>query len=469
MILPPWSSGPKTDTIFGDNMIRQFISQSGGADGPADALRKKILSFPDPKRDTGRVYYVSDHGDDLQNGLSESSPVASCVRVASLPLESGDTVLFERGSVFRLREMLWLKPGVRYGAYGTGEKPVFSGSLRNYADPSCWKKADRENLWVTQIRGEQRASLMVFDGETSFGNWCFTKEEVLEDGDFFHDVSDGSLYFYLTAGNPGTVFEEIEIATTGIAMRASFLDGITVENIAFKYFAQGAFLFGECNDITVTGCVMGWQGGKIFEMRNGQPIRYGNAAEFWYQCRNITVESCYIYQIYDAALTFQGYGDGGPIFENIRFGNNLIEYCSMNLEFWAGLSQDQIPPHIEKITYEGNIIRFCGYGFGGIQRVDKEDQALLLGWDRKYTDLSGFVIRNNILDCSNGFYIYMLGPAQQDGIVLKGNSYYQKAPDGGHAYTDIVRHLGVKAENQADFEAAIALFDQNPETVKWLD
>jgi hypothetical protein len=214
---------------------------------------------------------------------------------------------------------------------------------------------------------------------------------------------------------------------------------------------------------------MGWQGGKIFEIREGKPIRYGNAAEFWYQCRNITVSNCYVYQIYDAALTFQGFGDAGPIFENIKFSDNLIEYCSMNLEYWAGAPGDLIQPHIEKIEYSGNIIRFCGYGFGGIQRIDKEDQALLLGWNRKYTDISDFLIKDNILDCSDGFYIYMFGPGTQKGIVLEGNSYYQKSPVSNHGYTDIIKGTKTKANNQSDFESAIRLFDSNPEIIKWVE
>ena len=449
-------------------MIEQYIRQTGGADKEADLLKVSILASADIPVGEGRVYYVSNNGNDSSAGEEKTAPICSLDKLRTLPLQSGDSVLFERGSVFRLDEMLWLKPGVHYGAYGAGEKPVFSGSLRNYADESLWKTTETENVWIAEIKGEQRASLMVLDGEDAFGNWCFTKDELRSDGDFFHDCENGSFYFYFSGGNPGAGFRQIEIATTGIAMRASFINGITVDNLCFKYFAQGAFLFGECNDITIQNCVMGWQGGKIFEMRNGKPIRYGNAAEFWYQCRNIAVRNCYVYQIYDAALTFQGYGDAGPIFENIVFENNLIEYCCMNIEFWAGIPKDPIPPHIEKIRYIGNIIRFCGYGFGGMQRVDKEGQALLLGWNKKYADLSDFLIADNILDCSNGFYLYMHGPNTQTGIMLQNNSYYQKAPIASHPYMEIVVGSGLKAANQVDFANAIALFDEKPKLIQWI-
>ena len=445
-------------------------SQTGGAGVEAAQLKQRILSSKSkPVPSGGKVYYVSNSGSNSFDGISETTPFASVEPVKNIELYPGDAVLFERNSLFRLSEMFWLKPGVFYGAYGFGEKPLFLGSLKNYAKESIWKKDEVTDVWKTELKGEQRASLISFDGDSSIGRWCYEKEEMSSDGDFYHDVKNGTLYLYCKDGNPEKVFNEIEIATTGIAFRASFIDGMSIDNLSFKYFAQGTFLFGECNGITVTDCVMGWQGGKIFEMRNGKPLRYGNAAEFWYQCRNITVESCYIYQIYDAAVTFQGYGDGGPDFRNIKFDNNLIEYCSMNIEYWAGNTGDKIPPHIENISYTGNIIRFCGYGWGGMQRFDKHNQALLLGWNRKYTDITDFVIKDNILDCSNGYYIYMYGPKEQEGIVLINNSYYQKPSDNTNEYTDIIKGIPSKANSIEDFKKYISYFDENPKTVGWID
>ncbi len=450
-------------------MLQKTIFENGGANKEAALLKNKIIGSENKIFGNGKTYFFSENGDNSFEGLESNKPKKTVDEIKNLELHPGDAILFERGSTFRLSDMIWLQPGVFYGAYGNGEKPVFLGSLHNYAQPLLWKKADDPNIWIAKIKGEQRASLTVFDEDSYFGTWCFLKEDLRENGDFFHDNANGLFYLYLSSGNPGEVFERIEIATTGIAMRASFINGMKIDNISFKYFTQGSFLFGECNDISITNCMMGWQGGKIFEMRDGKPLRYGNAAEFWYQCRNINVTNCYVYQIFDAALTFQGFGDAGPIFENISFVDNLIEYCSMNLEYWAGNQEDTMPPHIKNISYTGNIIRFCGYGWGGIQRFDKEDQALLLGWNRKYQDVSEFLIADNILDCSNGYYIYMFGPKEQKGITLTGNSYYQKLPTGNHNYTDIVKGKYAKANNQKEFFDAIILFDDNPKSVKWIE
>ncbi len=449
-------------------MLQEVKPIFGGANREAEESKSRILNSADREYDGGKTYYFSQYGDNFSNGNSSEIKKFSLEAIEKLEINPGDSVLFERGSVFRLEGMLWLKPGVHYGAFGYGNKPSFFGSLKNYADETFWDKTNVDFVWKTELKGEQRASLISFDDDTFLGNWCFTFEEMSQDGDFYHDYANGVLYLKLSSGNPGNVFKKIEIATTGIAFRASFIDGMSIDNIEFKYFTQGAFLLGECNDITITDCVMGWQGGKIFEMRDNKPLRYGNAAEFWYQCRNITVENCYIYQIFDAALTFQGFGDGGPIFENIIFKNNLIEYCSMNIEYWAGNANDTIPPRIKNIVYYGNIIRFCGYGWGGIQRFDKEDQALLLGWNRKYQDISDFIIENNILDCSNGFYIYMLGPNEQSGITLKANSYYQKLPTEKAEFTHIIKGKDTIATNEKEFKDYILLFDENPKLIKWI-
>lgn len=457
------------NTVWGDMMIREILPQIGGADREAEAMKNRILTAASQPFSGSTTYYVSENGKDDFDGLSPNTPVTFGKIAEQVELHPGDAVLFERGSVFRIGEMLWLKPAVHYGAYGVGEKPLVLGSLKNYADGNLWEKTENDDVWVAEVKGEQRASLVTFNGDKFSGNWCFIKEDMKENGDFFHDHENGLFFLYFSDGNPGEMFEQIEIATTGVGFRASFIDGMSVDNITFKYFAQGAFLFGECNDITVTNCIMAWQGGKIFEIRGEIPIRYGNAAEFWYQCRNITVRDCYIYQIYDAAITFQGCGDAGPIFENIKFDNNLIEYCSMNIEYWAGNAGDKIAPHIDNISYSGNIIRFCGYGFGGIERLDKEDQALLLGWNRKYTDVNNFVIQDNILDCSNGYYIYLYGPKDQSGIRLSNNSYYQKLPSGNHECTDIIKGRDTKATNQSEFEHSILLFDEKPKKVQWIE
>ncbi len=446
-------------------MLQKPIVQTGGAEIEAHELKQKILNAPDVEIKGGTVYYFSQNGDDNNDGLSPEKALKSYMKMAELPLESGDHVLFERGSLFRATDEVHLISGVTYAAYGKGEKPRIYGSWRDYADASIWTEKEK-NLWTVYIGSKEAAGLINFNNDTLIGEWKLTLDQVKTDGDFYYDKDSGILYLYLEKGNPGDCFDNIEIATTKQPMRISEKQDIKVDNLCFKYCNFGAFLIDEVKNITITNCEMGWHGGRLFDVRDGRPIRYGNTIEFWYRCENIKVENCWIYQVFDAAMTFQGQNDANPIFKDIHFDNNLIEYCCMNIEYWARSAEGAPPPHISNITYKGNIIRFAGYGWGGMQREDKEDQACFLGWFGKYEDLSNFVISDNILDVADCHFIYMI---PHDGLKFTNNTYYQKAPSGTHPFTQPLKHGGKYVSNQAELEEEIKKVENTPKFIKWLE
>ena len=129
------------------------------------------------------------------------------------------------------------------------------------------------------------------------------------------------------------------------------------------------------SDIEISGCEFAWIGGAY----NTSGTRYGNAIQFWDSAENCSVEKNYIYQVYDAALTFQGNSE--DVYINLSFKNNLVEYSSMNFEFW-----DSANAKMTNIDFSNNIMRFAGYGFGGIQRDNYLNQAYILGWTRTYNE-----------------------------------------------------------------------------------
>ena len=65
---------------------------------------------------TGTAYYVSNSGDDANDGLSPETALATIDRLNAQPLQYGDAVFFERGGVWRAAQV-YTKPGVTYSAY----------------------------------------------------------------------------------------------------------------------------------------------------------------------------------------------------------------------------------------------------------------------------------------------------------------------------------------------------------------
>ncbi|MDR2755535.1 MAG: right-handed parallel beta-helix repeat-containing protein [Planctomycetaceae bacterium] len=103
-----------------------------------------------PSRQSVRFYLDSANGKDTATGQSPEQAWKTIQRLNSESLIGGDTVLFQRGGLWR--ESLQPQNGtpekpIVYGAYGEGEKPVLQGSTcRNKIED--WKSC-AENLWET--------------------------------------------------------------------------------------------------------------------------------------------------------------------------------------------------------------------------------------------------------------------------------------------------------------------------------
>src|SRR6185295_17097212 len=100
------------------------------------------------------TYYLSNRGNDLQSGKSVQKPWESLKKLSDTRqlLQPGDSILLERGSVFagKLELSISGNPGltIYLGDYGTGAKPVVTGSV----EVNNWSLL-RENIWVANYDG----------------------------------------------------------------------------------------------------------------------------------------------------------------------------------------------------------------------------------------------------------------------------------------------------------------------------
>ena len=105
--------------------------------------KAEILNAPDALEIVGTKYYVSNAGDDNNDGLTPDTAWKTLSRVSDAELLAGDGVLFKRGDLFR--GMIMTKPNVSYGAYGEGDKPKLYGGEKDYADADLWELFDAGN------------------------------------------------------------------------------------------------------------------------------------------------------------------------------------------------------------------------------------------------------------------------------------------------------------------------------------
>lgn len=445
----------------------ETFNKSGGSDAEAEILKNTILNATDSVSAT-RTYYVSNDGDDNNDGRSPETPIKTISKVNKLSLRSGDAVLFRRGDTFRTDTKITVNNGVIYSAYGTGAKPKIYGSIKNYADKNIWSSTDG-NIWVTSISSSFAENVVFNDGE-SVGTRKRNLENLRENGDFYFDSNAGKLYLFLNQFNPGAAFDSIEISSAdyifyGVGSDRSeyyYIKNITISNLDLRYAGIHAMYLAFVQNININNCSIGWMGGKYLSETNN--TRYGNGIELWRIAKNCSITNNYIYQVFDAAITFQGTETNQ--YTDLTITNNLIEYCSMNFEFWAKDSSGSIDPtaKLQNIYFNNNILRFGGYGYGGAQREAKLDQAYILTWNANYSNnqISNFQIKNNIFDIANSNYFYAKNTI--DALTISDNTYYQM---DGSAF-QIANGYGDYATDEADFATAIGKLDSNPTLVQWI-
>ncbi|MBE6705294.1 MAG: hypothetical protein E7583_08535, partial [Ruminococcaceae bacterium] len=260
----------------------------------SENLKNEILGARDEITITGTAYYVSENGDDSNDGLTFKTPVKTIKKVNTLDLKSGDGVFFKRGDLFRGN--IETKPGVTYAAYGTGEKPRLYASPEDGADASKWTLVEgTTNIWkyhrqfidigvIVFNHGKENSIkkmpswvdgqwVLASDRKTPFDVTKHMKQDLSHFSKcdtLIHDqapipnvrcnLCTGDLYLRCDRGNPGEVFESIEFVPLGAVLRIGNNNNVTIDNLCIKYSNFG-ISGGTQKNLRITNCEIGWIGG----------------------------------------------------------------------------------------------------------------------------------------------------------------------------------------------------------------
>lgn len=463
--------------------VKEF-NYKGYADAQADALREQILGSTSTLNGkvytaynngeavlthniTGNIWYVSETGAGAHNGTSpenawtleelnaNADTGAEGSKVDNKTIRAGDAVLFERGSEFRLVDNLvrdeavdgqagdyygYLvgQEGVLYGAYGTGAKPKFIDSARNYAEADWTKVQGQENLWVVDApeiiidngttddggnngkkATDNGATNIIFNDGAKIGSRrAFTYADNLytmyKDGQFTYDESTGKLYLYSLV-DP-TTYDSIEVSRgiSGMMWNASE-NNIVVDNLAFQGFAGGAMggIYGT-HTVTVTNCEVGYSGGvQRVDEEEQTSLRWGNAIGIWCGGKDFKVNHNWIYQTFDTAISPQG--NTAANYDGFQVIGNLLEYNNCDIEIFdrGNSATESKSATWNKTKFTNNIMRFTTLGWGsrhadqirGIQGVIRgslsDASVVAIDWTNNIIDTPGMEIfkLNNTTDC----------------------------------------------------------------------
>ncbi len=378
---------------------------------------KKILAEAERRREaiqnshtnvtvTGKKYYVSNSGNDNNDGLSPQTSWNTITKVNNVKLNPGDGVFFKRGDLWR-SQLLICQNGITYSAYGEGDKPRIFGSPENGSGAEKWKLLEgTKNIWVF-YKDMQDCGGIVLNNSKVAGKYCaywngtrymdLGKSPLLGDNSdetlrkakpfdvktidnlrFFNKISyadenyysrSGELYLRCDAGNPGIVYNSIEFIT-GFAndescqALVSLASDSIVDNLCLKFCSSGAYMGdqGHTNEI-LQNCEIGYIGGTMWMgytghnyggndfgcliNRSGDGVLMGGSNN---KCINN-----YIYQVWDNAVTVEASGEKDQLIEN-----NYIEYCHGGLMTGGWNMVDVNEPQYENITFANNYVMWMG-------------------------------------------------------------------------------------------------------------
>ena len=431
----------------------------------ADAKRKAILNDTTEITVKGTTYYVSEAGNDSNDGLSKDTPWQSLNKVSTASLQIGDMVVFQRGGLWR--GQLIAQEGVTYSAYGSGEKPRIYGSSENAASPEKWSLLEgSKNIWVYHKMLPDCGSIVFNEGEAAgykespyYLNGKYVCEDNLKKAfsiknNLSHDlsyftradsvikngvpylgelsgmeesISVGKLYLRCDKGNPGEVFDSIEISIRqNIIIPAQ---NAVFNNLCFRY-CGGHALFSYGNNLIVQNCEFGWIGGTVqfYDTETGFPMRYGNAIEFDGPYNFCTAKNNYIYQVFDAGLSNQGGKDFEQVnyvANNITYADNLVTNCASSIEIFYDLKREE--PVMKNVKIDHNILMYAGTCMID-QRNEPTSTSHIMMWGFDNPS-ENYVVSNNIFYQSKGFLLHM--PILEEYLpVLKNNTYVQPYGQG---------------------------------------
>lgn len=468
--------------------------------------KEEILHSKDEIEISGTSYYVSNAGDDHNDGLTPETSWKTLERVSKAYLNPGDGVRFKRGDLFRGTVMA--KAGVTYCAYGEGEKPKFYAGKKDYADAELWELYDEEHhIWKCREKMLDSGTLVFNHGEfhsrkliPSYRDLKYVhrddeskefniRTDMIEDLDIFWEFDSlmtrvpslgedfpvpclngsnigesltcGVLYLRCDRGNPGEIFDSIESLSRLHMFRVANNPNVRIDNLCIKYVGMhGVSAGGHVVGLEVTNCEIGWIGGAIQNYtgmdpnftaaRRGQIVRFGNAIEIYGGCERYLAANNYIYEVYDAGITHQITAHNKFTMKNIRYTDNLIEKCVYGIEYFLEIKPGGEESYMDDIEMSGNIIRLSGYGWGQ-QRHNYHTPALIKGWSYENT-ASNYTISDNIFDRSAYRMLHLVAKKPESCPVMNGNTYIQNL--GGM--------LGQYGSNEIE-EPAVEIFDENAE------
>jgi lysophospholipase L1-like esterase len=304
---------------------------------------------------------------------------------------------------------------VYYGAYGTGAKPKFLGSV---TANSGWTNISG-NIWQNSNAAfTVDVGNIIFNNEASCGIKLMTATPTFTtQGQFWYDFVNHRIRMY-SVGDPASFYSNIECALKADGISHYQVDYVTFQNLDFRYWGmcvrQDGGNYANYLDLDISyigGC----------DQSSDYTTRFGNGLQIWEGRHDITIERCRIDNVYDAGISPQGYA-GGYVAYNMYIRNNIISNCEYSFEFY----ERDATASAYNIYFENNTCVNAGGGWAHNQRPDGVNGSqirLVMFTATKST----IYIRNNIFSNATERLFLIGSTSDLINMVLDYNDCYQSS------------------------------------------
>lgn len=385
----------------------------------------------------GTVYYISNDGNDNNNGLTPGTAWQTIAHVNDQTFQPGDSVLFKRGDTWR--DTLHIGSSgepdawITFGAYGTGHKPRILGSEQAVG----WTQV-AANIWQSSTpldnpyQGGYSYGEVYFEELSSAYSWGKHQTYDASFSNMTHEYDwswDANRVYVYAPSNPGSRYAAVEVPQRDAIIRLpevpydEYVEYITIDNLELMYAKRHGIYPGynevEAHGLRITNNHIGFIGVK------GGSSAYCIAA--WYS--DMLIQNNTIHDCGRRGVSLNTYTDNTPglTISNVLIDNNHFyngfHTTSADISSLSGLGHT-----LTNITISNNLIDDTARWSTGIHdgcyaSSCTSNSIYISSEGNNYSD---FYIYNNIIVGSTSRAILLV---DIDNVHIYHNTVYASHPE----------------------------------------
>lgn len=381
-------------------------------------------------------YYVKNTGNNANTGLSDAQAWTTIAKVNTLAPTGSDTIYFNRGDTWvvaatngsdalNIHHSGTSGHQITYSAYGTGNKPIFTGRtvIVGWATAGNWTDGGG-NIWHMTITNGTAAY-----SDNTRGRLWVNGVELMHSSSTTVPTTlvpwthNGTILYVYSVGNPATTFSSMEDVGVTYYSLYCVADYITIQNLDLRGSSESMYMINS-DSIIIENCNIGYDCGQ-----------YGLRAEF---NNGITIRN----NTFDTGdrLNDLWYAQNTEAGIWVRTGNHTWDIYNNSFMDWGHSAYDLTATDPDNpttnILFHNNYMTcansdygrgFAVAGYTGLSGVEIYDNYIYNIPTQNQLDAPGVKIHNNIIDGVRGMLSYRADGAC--GIFIYLSNIFSDAPN----------------------------------------